>query len=242
MTIRYVGVDADDTLWHNERSFMESYDLFAEVVEPWLSHLPDPAAAAHDLLVATERRNIAAYGYGIKGATLSMIEAAMDISDQQVSTAQLHRLVERAKEMMSLPVDVIDDAPAALRALAEGPVEQVLLLTKGDVMDQRRKIHESGLESLFDAVEILHEKDAATYREVLDRHDIEPTHFAMVGNSLRSDVLPVLQLGGWGVHVPYTSTWALEHAEEPLGHPRFTRVERLRDAVAVLHAHNERKE
>jgi len=218
MTIEWVGVDADDTLWHNESYFTDSSALFAELAIPYLAHADDPERAAHDLLIATERRNIPMFGYGIKGATLSMIEAALEVSGLTIAPADIYRLVERAKTMMGHPVEFLDGAVEALDALASF---RLILITKGDVMDQRRKVELSEISPRFDAVEILHEKDADTYLAVLGRHGISPESFVMIGNSLRSDVLPVLDLGAAAIHVPYTSTWALETAVEPTGHPRF---------------------
>jgi putative hydrolase of the HAD superfamily len=231
MTISWVGLDADDTLWHNESYFIASYELFAELVAPYLQHEPDPVVAAHDHLIATEIRNIPWFGYGIKGATLSMIECALELSNQQIPSSEVYRLVERAKEMMAHPVELIDGVVEALDALAH---HRLILITKGDVMDQRRKIEQSTIAERFDAIEIIHEKDPATYAAALARHGIDPTEFVMIGNSLKSDVAPVLALGGWGIHVPYVTTWALESAEEPTDHPRFRSAVELGQVASLI--------
>ncbi len=231
MTITWVGLDADDTLWHNESYFVSSYELFAELVAPYLGDVEDPYQTAHDQLIATEIRNVPWFGYGIKGATLSMIECALELSNQQIPASEIYRLVERAKEMMAHPVELLEGVVDALDALAE---YRLILITKGDVMDQRRKIEQSTVAERFDAIEILHEKDQATYTAALERHNIDPAQFAMIGNSLKSDVYPVLELGGFGVHVPYETTWALETAEEPTGHPRFALVSTLGEVPAVI--------
>ena len=214
----WVGFDADDTLWHNESYFIESYDLFAEVAALYLADFDDPAQAAHDLLIATETANIPSFGYGIKGATISMIEAAITASDGTIGAVELMRLIDRAKAMMDHPVEFLDGAVEALDALSH---HRLVLLTKGDLKDQHRKIDASSIAERFDAIEILHEKDHDSYLSAFARHGIDPARFVMVGNSLKSDVLPILGLGGWAVHVPYVTTWAIEHAEEPVGHPRF---------------------
>lgn len=216
--VTWVGFDADDTLWHTESYFVESYDLFAEVVAPYLTDVDDPAQAAHDLLIATETVNIPSFGYGIKGATISMIEAAITASGGRIPAADLMRLVDRAKAMTQHPVEILQGAVEALDALSH---HRLILLSKGDLKDQHRKIDASTLGERFDVIEILHEKEPDTYRRVFDRHGIDPDRFVMIGNSLRSDVLPVLEIGAGAVHVPYHTTWAYEIAEEPVGHPRF---------------------
>ena len=226
----WIGFDADDTLWDNERHFVDSKDLFAEIVHPYLAGHEDRALAAHDLLIETERRNVPAFGYGIKGATISMVEAAITASGGTIPATEIMRLVQRAKEMMTHPVEFLPGAIESLDALAH---HRLALITKGDLKDQHRKIDESGLAERFDAIEILHEKETATYRAVFDRHGINPERFVMIGNSLRSDVLPVLDLGGAAIHVPHRTTWALEHAEEPTDHERFRFCAELADVAAV---------
>ena len=231
MTETWVGFDADDTLWHNESYFMESYDLFADVAAPYLADFDDPAQAAHDLLIATETVNIPAFGYGIKGATISMIEAAITASGGAIPASELMRLINRAKAMMAHPVEFLDGAVEALDALSH---HRLVLLTKGDLKDQHRKIDASALAERFDAIEILHEKDETAYLAAFARHGIDPSRFVMVGNSLKSDVLPILGLGGWAIHVPYVTTWAIEHAEEPTGAPRFVGPATLWDVPALV--------
>lgn len=228
--VTWVGFDADDTLWHNESYFVESYDLFAEVVAPYLADFDDPLAAAHDLLIETETSNIPSFGYGIKGATISMIEAAISASGGAIPAKELMRLVDRAKAMTQHPVEVLDGAVDALDALAH---HRLILLSKGDLKDQHRKIDASTLGERFDAVEILHEKDPDAYRRVFHRHGIDPERFVMIGNSLRSDVLPVLEVGAAAVHVPYHTTWAFELADEPLGHPRFRFTDSLHEVPPI---------
>ncbi len=230
MTETWVGLDADDTLWHNEAYFSASYDLFADVVAPYLT-ADDPAAAAHDLLIATERVNLPSFGYGIKGATISMIEAAITVSDGTIPAVELKRLVDRAKVMIAQPVEVLPGVLDALDALAH---HRLVLLTKGDLKDQHRKIDESGLAERFDEIEILHEKDTHTYSRVISRHDISLDRFVMVGNSVRSDIDPVLAIGAWAVHVPHELTWEIEAAAVPHDHPRFRQVATINGVPAVI--------
>lgn len=231
MSEAWIGFDADDTLWHNESYFIQAYELFSEIAAPYLADAEDPAQAAHDLLIATEIVNIPAFGYGIKGATISMIEAAITASGAAIPATELMRLVNRAKAMMDHPIEFLDGAIETLDALSH---HRLVLLTKGDLKDQHRKIDASQLAERFDAIEILHEKDDAAYRAAFARHGIEPSTFVMIGNSLKSDVLPVLGLGGWAIHVPYETTWAIEHAEEPTGAPRFIGPTTLRDVPRIV--------
>lgn len=232
MSDLWIGFDADDTLWHNEHYFIASYDLFAELVVPYLeADHDDPVAAAHDLLIATERRNIPSFGYGIKGATISMIEAAIEASHGEISTTHIMRLVDRAKEMMDHPVEFLDGALDTLDALS---AHKLVLLTKGDLKDQHRKIEMSNIAERFDEIEIMHEKDQPTYRKAFDRFAINPERFIMVGNSVKSDILPVLQLGSGAVHVPYRTTWAIEVADEPIGHPRYRQATSMEDVPSAV--------
>lgn len=227
----WIGFDADDTLWHNEHYFVASYDLFTDVVAPYLTDHPDPAVVAHDLLIETERRNIPSFGYGIKGATISMIEAAITISGGTIPNDQLLRLVDRAKEMMAHPVEFLDGALEAIDSLS---IHKLVLLTKGDLKDQRRKIDESQLADRFDEIEVMHEKDLPTYRRAFDRFGITPEAFVMIGNSVKSDILPILELGAAAIHVPYSTTWAIEHADEPVGHSRYRRASTLHEVPAIV--------
>ncbi len=228
----WIGFDADDTLWHNEHYFIQSYALFAELVAPYLEAEHDDAEqAAHDLLVATERRNIPSFGYGIKGATISMIEAAITASHGEIRPEQILRLVDRAKEMMEHPVEFLDGALDTIDALSQ---HKLVLLTKGDLKDQHRKIEMSNIAERFDAVEIMHEKDGPTYRKAFDRFSIDPVRFVMIGNSVKSDIIPVLELGSAAVHVPYRTTWAIEVAEEPTAHPKFRQASSMHAVPPIV--------
>lgn len=228
----WIGFDADDTLWHNEHYFVESYALFAELVAPYLQdEHDDPEAAAHDLLIATERRNIPSFGYGIKGATISMIEAAITASHGEIGQEHILRLVDRAKTMMQHPIEFLDGALDTIDALSR---HNLVLLTKGDLKDQHRKIEMSNIAERFDAVEIMHEKDETTYRKAFERFEIEPSRFVMIGNSVKSDIIPVLGLGSGAVHVPYRTTWAIEIAEEPTEHPRYRQADSMHAVPPIV--------
>lgn len=207
--ITTVGLDGDDTLWHSENHFELTTARLSELLEPWVDDTA--AASAHDRLIEVERRNLELLGYGVKAFTLSMVETAIEVSDGAIPASSIRQILDWGRELLTHPVDLLDDVAETLEALA-GDYELVLV-TKGDLLHQESKIAQSGIESLFAGIEIVSEKDPATYQRVLERRSIAPTDFVMVGNSVRSDVLPVLQLGGRAVHVPYHVTWALEQPE-----------------------------
>ncbi len=221
--IDVVGVDADDTLWHNETYFAEATATFAEILAPWTPDGED-VGARHD---ATERRNLELFGYGIKGFTLSMIETAVEVSGGEVSGEAVGRLLALGREMLGQPVDLLHGVAEAVARLADR--RRLVLITKGDLIHQEQKIARSGLVEHFERIEVVSEKDEATYAAVLARMDVAPSRFCMVGNSVRSDVLPVLALGGHAVQVPYEITWS--HEQVPDGEVDFPVLESL-DALA----------
>lgn len=222
-----IAFDADDTLWHNERFFRLTQDRFAEL-------LANHAATDHlrERLAAAERRNLGHYGFGIKGFVLSMIETAIEVTEDRVPARVIRELIEAGQEMLRHPIELLPHARETVEALAES--HRILLVTKGDLLDQERKLAQSGLGELFQAVEIVSDKTEATYRDIFRRHGVAPDGAMMVGNSLRSDVLPVLATGGWGVHVPHDLTWAYEHAEAPAAHPRFREIPDLGRLVGIV--------
>ncbi|MCB6179578.1 HAD family hydrolase [Rhodobacter sp. Har01] len=218
--ITTIGFDADDTLWQNEAYFRLTQDRFADLLAPYAA--PDHL---HDRLLAAERRNIGAYGFGVKGFTLSMIETAIEVTEGRVPAAVISELLGAGRAMLDHPVELIDGAQATVAALAGA--FRLVLVTKGDLLHQERKLAQSGLGDLFDAVEIVSDKTAETYARVFARHGSGPAQALMVGNSLKSDVLPPIEAGGFGVYVPHGLTWALEAADEPVGHPRYARLDSL---------------
>ncbi|MBX3312791.1 MAG: HAD family hydrolase [Actinobacteria bacterium] len=207
-TVEVVALDADDTLWHSEVYFERTERRFRELVARYVPDDEDVAAR----LVDVEHRNLERYGYGIKGFTLSMVEAAIEITEGAIGVEEIGQILAAGRTMLDHPVDVIDGVDETLTALtADG--FRLLLVTKGDLHHQERKIAASGLSRHFERMEIVSEKDPATYRRVVASMGIGPDRFAMVGNSVRSDVLPVLEIGGHAVHVPYHVTWAHEHVD-----------------------------
>lgn len=204
-----MGIDADDTLWHNETYFADAAVTFAQILAPWTPE-GDDVLARHG---ETERRNLELFGYGVKGFTLSMIETAVEVSDGRIDGVAVGRLLDVGRAMMHHPVDLLDGVQEAVESLAER--YRLVLITKGDLIHQEQKVARSGLAQHFERVEIVSEKDEATYAAVLRRLEVAPERFCMVGNSVRSDVLPVLALGAHAVHIPYAVTWAHEQVERP---------------------------
>ena len=209
-----IGFDADDTLWHNETFFRLTQDRFTTLLA---DH--SPPDHLHDRLLAAELRNLGHYGFGVKGFTLSMIETAIEVSQGRVPASVIGEILAAGREMLEHPVELLPHARATVTALAAE--YRVVLITKGDLLDQERKLAQSGLGDLFDGVEIVSDKTPEVYRAAFARHGTGADQGVMVGNSLKSDVLPMLAAGGWGVHVPHGLTWALEQAEPPIGHRRF---------------------
>jgi putative hydrolase of the HAD superfamily len=205
-----IGFDADDTLWHNENIFEKVHEQYFKL----LSRYHD-AATVEQALFATEMRNLQLYGYGIKGYMLSSIETAITLTGGKVEAGEIKEILALGKEMLDHPVELLPGAREALDQLVRS--YRLILITKGDLRDQERKLDKSGFADRFQAVEIVSEKDEHTYARILRRHGIDPRRFLMVGNSVKSDILPVLDLGGAGVHVPYRITWGHEHAEMPAG-------------------------
>lgn len=204
-TVEVVALDADDTLWHSEVYFQRTERRFTDIVGRYLSDAAE--ASAH--LVAVEHRNLERYGYGIKGFTLSMVEAAIEVTDGAIGTQEIDDLLAAGRTMLDHPVDLIDGvADAVDRLVADG--YRLILVTKGDLHHQEHKIAASGIADRFERLEIVTEKDPDTYRRVMKSVDVAPEAFCMVGNSVRSDVLPVLEVGGRAVHIPYQVTWAHE--------------------------------
>lgn len=214
MRITTVGLDADDTLWHNETIFRLTQDRFrdlmADVAEP---------AVLDARLAAVEQRNLALYGYGVKGFTLSLIETAMELTGGDPPGRMIADILAAGREMLAHPVETLPGVDQALADLSTR--YRLVLITKGDLLHQEQKLAASGLGDLFAAVEILSEKDASTYARIFERHGTGASAAAMCGNSMRSDILPALEAGAYAAHIPYHVTWAHEVAEAPSDHPRF---------------------
>jgi len=218
--IEVVALDGDDTLWHNEGFFADTQARYCELLAPWASGEAIDAA-----MLECERRNLELFGYGVKGFMLSMIETAIELTAGKVSAVEIQAILELGKEMIAQPVELIEGVDEVVPSLAE--TYRLVLVTKGDLFHQESKLARSGLAELFERVEIVAEKDRATYQRILAASGVEPERFVMVGNSVRSDVLPVLELGAKAVHVPYHLTWELEHAEPPAEHDGYWEIDSL---------------
>jgi putative hydrolase of the HAD superfamily len=222
-----IGFDADDTLWQNERFFRLTEERFADLLKDYAEH--DHLTAR---LLEAEKRNLAHYGFGIKGFTLSMIETAVEVTEGKAPATVISDILEAGRAMLAHPVETLPEARATLERLAGG--YRLILITKGDLFDQERKLAASGLGDLFDAVEIVSDKRPATYEAIFARHADGAARSMMVGNSLKSDVVPAIRAGAWGVYVPHELTWALEHVPEPAGEPRFRRIEALGELAGLI--------
>ena len=214
MRITTIGFDADDTLWHNETIFRLTHDRFVDLLA---EHGDRDDIEAR--LSATEQRNLRLYGYGVKGFTLSMIETAMELTGGEAPPGVMREILAAGREMLAHPVETLPGVDEALAALAER--HRLVLITKGDLLDQERKLAQSGLGDLFHGVEIVSHKTPGAYRAIFSRHGTGADQAMMVGNSLKSDVIPALEAGSWGVHIPHGLTWALEAADPPRSHRRF---------------------
>ncbi len=222
-----IGFDADDTLWQNEQFYRLTGQRFAEL----LADYAEPGELSARLLGA-EKRNLRLYGFGIKGFTLSMIETAVELTDGRVPGEIVGKILAAGREMLEHPIETLPQARATLATLA--PAYRLVLITKGDLFDQERKLAQSGLGELFAGVEIVSDKSEATYRRIFGRYGAGPESGMMVGNSLRSDVVPALAAGSWAVWIPHALTWELEHAPEPEAETRYRRLGALAELPALI--------
>jgi putative hydrolase of the HAD superfamily len=225
--ITAIGFDADDTLWQNE----QYYRLTERHFQKLLGNFGDGADISARLLEA-ERRNLEYYGFGIKGFTLSMIETAIEVTEGKVPSRTIGEILDIGRELLRHPVEALPHVEDTLRALNGQYL--LVLITKGDLFDQERKLAQSGLGDFFDAVEIVSDKTATTYRRIFQRLADGPERAMMVGNSLKSDIVPAIAAGSWGVYVPHALTWVLEHVDAPTEAPRYRRIENLGELQRVL--------
>ena len=222
-----IGFDADDTLWQNETFFRMTEQRFADLLSEHGEH-----HVISERLLEAERRNLQHYGYGVKGFTLSMIETALEVTGHQISPVVIGEILSFGRQMLQNPVETLPHVHDTLEALADS--FRIILITKGDLFDQERKLAQSGLGDYFDAVEIVSEKTPQTYERIFQRHADGAERSMMVGNSLKSDVVPAIAAGSWGVHVPHEMTWALEHVDPPEDNPRFRRIADLSGLMPLV--------
>jgi putative hydrolase of the HAD superfamily len=226
--IEIIGLDADDTLWHNEQLYHQAKKKFAQILAKYTS-----SKEAGLNLDETEVRNIEHYGYGIKSFTLSMIETAVEVSNGQVEGDVIAELIAIANQMLSADVELVEGAEETLERLSTK--YDLMLITKGDSYEQERKIDRSGIARYFRYLEVVGEKSEAIYRKILNQYNLDPIRFLMVGNSLRSDILPVIRIGGMGVYIPNDQTWFHEHAsQEEIGEVEYAELEQLSQLPTYL--------
>jgi putative hydrolase of the HAD superfamily len=227
MDLKVIAFDADDTLWINEPYFRETEEKFYEMFS---DYLPQHTLARE--LFKTEIDNLTLYGYGIKGFILSMIETALRISDRKIPASAIEKIIDFGKELLQRPVELIDGVEDVLSEL-KGKYKLVLA-TKGDLLDQHRKLHKSGLGHYFHHIEIMTDKKEIDYEKLIKRLDIQADQFLMIGNSLKSDALPVINIGGHAIHVPFHITWEHEKIESNIVHKNFRQAEEVRDVLKLL--------
>ncbi len=227
MKPKVIAFDADDTLWDNEIYFQETERKFCELMEEYL-----PQHSVGRELLQTEIKNITLYGYGIKAFMLSMIETAIRISNQTIHVSAVEKIIGYGQELLEKPIQTLDGVEEVLQALKQR--YRLVVATKGDLLDQERKLKKSGLHHYFHHTEIMSEKGEADYQKLIKHLDIEPSEFVMIGNSIKSDILPVLAIGGRGFHIPYHITWDHEKIEKKVEHTEFRQLTHIRDLIKLL--------
>lgn len=227
MNIKVIAFDADDTLWHNEHYFQEAERKFCELLEDYL-----PQHTTQRELLQTEIKNISLYGYGIKAFMLSMVETAIRITDHTIKPEVIEKMIAIGKDLLDKPVDLMNGVEDVLRSLK--PKYKLVLATKGDLLDQERKLKKSGLINYFHHIEIMSEKKEPDFEKLIKHLDIKPSELMMIGNSIKSDILPILNIGGHGIHIPYHVTWAHETVEASIDHANFKQVEKISDILQYL--------
>ncbi|MBS1812851.1 MAG: HAD family hydrolase [Acidobacteria bacterium] len=226
--IEVIAFDADDTLWHNERHYTEAKEIFTKILaryhdERWIEEKLD----------STELQNLNRYGYGIKSFALSMIETAIHLTEGRITGNEIQEVIAIAWDMLRKPMEIFDGVRDTISALAE--TYKVLLITKGDLFEQEAKIARSGIGEYFSSIEIVSEKTPQSYQAILNKHQVQPQNFVMVGNSLKSDILPVLAIGGIGIYIPFETTWVHELVpEEELADKDFIRLASISHVPVML--------
>lgn len=225
--IKAVAFDADDTMWINEPYFQQIEEKFCKLLEDFATH-----HSISQELLKTEIQNLSIYGYGVKGYTLSMIETALTISNKKLDIEVIEKAIEYGKDMLSKPVELIDDIEQVLQQL--NLKYKLVVATKGDLLDQEQKLKRSGLENYFHHIEVMSEKKEDDYKKLIKHLDIQPQEFLMIGNSLKSDVLPVLSLGGHAIHIPFHTTWEHEKIDHHVEHDNFMSLNKISELMEYL--------
>ena len=225
--IKVIALDADDTLWVNEPYFREVEHQFAQLLSPY-----ETENKINQELYKKEIDNLELYGYGIKGFVLSMVEAALEISNYKISSKEIQQIISFGKDMLNKPIELLDGVEEVLKKLS--PNYKLILATKGDLLDQERKLKKSGLHKYFDHIEVLSDKQKDNYQYLIDFLEVNPSEFLMIGNSLKSDVLPLVELDSNAIHVPYHTTWIHEEVVHQNNGDSYKTVQSLSDVLAFL--------
>ncbi len=227
MAIKVIAFDADDTLWHNEPFFDEAQAKFCELFSDYASH-----QEILQLILTHQVKNLPLYGFGIKAFVLSMIESALELTNHQISGLVIEKIIQIGKDLLLKPVDLLPNVEDVLNQL-KGDYK-LIVATKGDLKDQHRKLHDSGIGHYFHHIEVMSDKKELDYEKMLHRLDIKPKDFTMIGNSLKSDVLPVLNVGGHAIHIPYHTTWEYEKIDFEIKHNNFRSVADIIDIISLF--------
>lgn len=227
MNLKVIAFDADDTLWVNEPYFQATEERFCSLLENF-----SPQHTISKELFKVEVDNLPLYGYGIKGYILSMIEAALSISEKNISVEVVETILQYGKDMLNQPIEILNDVEHVLSSLKDH--YRLVVATKGDLLDQERKLKKSGLAHYFHHIEIMSDKKEDDYIKLIKHLDINPEEFMMIGNSLKSDVMPVINIGGHAIHVPFHTTWAHEHVETVLTHENFKQADKISEVLAFV--------
>lgn len=225
--LKVIAFDADDTLWVNEPYFRAVEDAFCNLLEDYLPH-----HSVSKELYKTEMKNLPLYGYGVKAFMLSMIETILKITDNKADQNLIFKTIKLGQELLNKPIELLTGVEEVLRKLNGN--FRVVLATKGDLLDQERKLIKSGLEKHFHHIEIMSDKKPSDYKKLLKHLDCKPEHFMMIGNSLKSDALPVIEIGGFAVHIPYHTTWIHEKVDFKINNPRFFKLNTIAEIVPIL--------
>lgn len=225
--IKVIAFDADDTLWVNEPYFRNAENDFCKLLKEFISE-----EECNQLLFKIEMQNLPLYGYGIKPFTLSLIEAAITMSNGKISIETVSELIEIGKGMLNMPIELIDGIEETLKQLSKK--YRLVMATKGDLLDQERKLIKSGLENYFHHIEVMSDKQPANYQKLINHLDIKSSEFLMIGNSLKSDILPVLDIGSYAIHIPFHTTWEHEKVTEDVKHINFKELEEASELINIL--------
>jgi putative hydrolase of the HAD superfamily len=227
MTKKVIAFDADDTLWHNEPYFEEAQERFCRLFQDYAS-----SQEILGLILNYQVKNLPLYGFGIKAFTLSMIETALQLTNHQITGKGIEQIMAIGKDLLEKPVELLPEVEDVLKQL--NGIHKLIVATKGDLKDQHRKLHDSGIGHFFHHIEVLSDKTEVDYQKMLGRLDIHPANFVMIGNSLKSDVLPVLNIGGHAIHIPYHTTWAYERIDYSIEHHNFKTLNNISEVVPII--------